>query len=187
VDRYWLLTWTTYGTWLPGDARGFVSAVDDGEGGTTIHNIPGTPVDADWQSLHEFAKAKLQSAPVFLDLPEAREIERQLRETAAFRGWRLTSMAIMRNHVHLVVGVPGDPNPEDLLRDFKSYASRALNRLAGPKKRWWTESGSRRKLKTDASILNATAYVRDQKHPLILWIDEAFLAEIGERRGARPA
>jgi hypothetical protein len=25
--RYWLLTWTTYGTWLPGDERGFVSPV----------------------------------------------------------------------------------------------------------------------------------------------------------------
>ena len=25
--RYWLLTWTTYGTWLPGDDRGFVSPV----------------------------------------------------------------------------------------------------------------------------------------------------------------
>src|SRR5947209_816005 len=27
MDRYWFLTWTTYGTWLPGDARGFVGRV----------------------------------------------------------------------------------------------------------------------------------------------------------------
>lgn len=25
--RCWLLTWTTYGTWLPGEDRGFVSPV----------------------------------------------------------------------------------------------------------------------------------------------------------------
>jgi hypothetical protein len=25
--RYWFLIWTTYGTWLPGDDRGFVSPV----------------------------------------------------------------------------------------------------------------------------------------------------------------
>ena len=24
ADRHWLLTWTTYGTWLPGDDRGSV-------------------------------------------------------------------------------------------------------------------------------------------------------------------
>jgi len=29
-DRHWLLTWTTYGTWLPGDARGFVSPIPTG-------------------------------------------------------------------------------------------------------------------------------------------------------------
>jgi hypothetical protein len=32
VDRVWMITWTTYGTRLPGDARGFVSNVRDGPG-----------------------------------------------------------------------------------------------------------------------------------------------------------
>jgi hypothetical protein len=32
MDRFWLLTWTTYGTWLPGDERGFVSEVRDDSG-----------------------------------------------------------------------------------------------------------------------------------------------------------
>jgi hypothetical protein len=27
VDRYWLLTNTSYGNWLPGDRRGFVGRV----------------------------------------------------------------------------------------------------------------------------------------------------------------
>ncbi len=27
MDRYWFLTWTTYGPWLPGDRRGFVGPV----------------------------------------------------------------------------------------------------------------------------------------------------------------
>ena len=47
MDRYWLLTWTTYGTWLPGDQRGFVSNVPNGSGPEVRHNIPGTPYDAD--------------------------------------------------------------------------------------------------------------------------------------------
>ena len=32
MDRYWLLTWHTYGTWLPGDRRGFVGRVREGSG-----------------------------------------------------------------------------------------------------------------------------------------------------------
>lgn len=55
----------------------------------------------------------------------------------------------MANHVHLIVGVPGDPDPATLLRDFKSYASRALNLNSGdsrpPSGTWWTEQGAKRK------------------------------------------
>jgi hypothetical protein len=54
----------------------------------------------------------------------------------------------MNNHFHIVAGVLGDPDPHDLMRDFKSYASRRLNRnWAKPESgTWWTESGSVRKL-----------------------------------------
>jgi REP element-mobilizing transposase RayT len=51
----------------------------------------------------------------------------QLRETAATRGWTLFAVGIMANHVHVIVGVDGDPAPADLLRDLKGWTSRALN------------------------------------------------------------
>ena len=44
------------------------------------------------------------------------------------RRQRLLAVAIMANHIHVVVGVPGDPEPDTLLRDFKSYASLCLNK-----------------------------------------------------------
>ncbi len=45
MDRYWPLTWTTYGTWLPGDARGFaVSNVRDGLGRQAPPQYTGHPV-----------------------------------------------------------------------------------------------------------------------------------------------
>lgn len=47
MDRYWLLTWTCYGQWLPGDARGFVGNVREEDGTQISHNVPGTPYDAD--------------------------------------------------------------------------------------------------------------------------------------------
>jgi REP element-mobilizing transposase RayT len=75
----------------------------------------------------------------------------------------------MANHVHLVVGVPGDPDPARLLQAFKAYASRALNRDAGGERRWWTESGSRRILRGSDAVVAAVRYVMGQEYPLVLW------------------
>ena len=79
----------------------------------------------------------------------------------------------MANHVHLVVGVLGDPDPAKLLHDFKSYGSRALHRHghAPAGARWWTESGSRRKLPDQNAVRAAMRYVREQAHPLVVWAD----------------
>lgn len=181
IDRYWLLTWTTYGTWLPGDPRGFVSQVNDGKGGKVIHNVPGTPYDEDWELLNAAMFRKLKQPPIRLTTSQADTALEQFIETASCRQWQLVAAAIMANHCHLEVGVPGDPEPSKILGDFKAYASRALNRqwskpVCGT---WWTESGSKRKLKNDAAILNAVAYLRDQEFPLALLIDAAFEAELG--------
>ena len=182
MDRFWLLTWTTYGTWLPGDKRGFVSEVNDGQGGRVIHNIPQAPYDADWEHLAHDARNRLKCAPILLMSQQAQTVLSQLHETANYRQWQLIAAATMANHVHVVVGVPGDPPPEAILRDFKSYASRMLNRAfqRPASGTWWTESGSKRKLKNEAAVLGAVAYVRDQEYPLANWIHPGFLAELGD-------
>ncbi len=172
MDRHWLLTWTTYATWLPGDERGFVSTVRDGPGARVRHNVAGTPFDADLPGLKRSAQDQMRGPPVYLIGDQAPPLLAQFQETAAHRGWLLLAVAIMSNHVHIVVGVPGDPNPADILRDFKSYGSGALNRrwrkpASGT---WWTESGSRRKLSTPEAVARAIRYVRDQEHPLLVWL-----------------
>jgi REP element-mobilizing transposase RayT len=172
MDRYWLLTSTTYGTWLPGDHRGFVSNVREGPGPEVRHNRPGTPVDADMPGLVAGARANLRGPAVLLALEQAQALVVQFRETAVYRGWQLLAVAVMANHFHLVVGVAGDPDPANLLRDFKSYGSRALNRR-WPKPAsgtWWTESGSRRKLPNEAAVLAAIQYVKNQPACLALWV-----------------
>jgi REP element-mobilizing transposase RayT len=170
-DRFWLLTTTTYGDWLPGDERGFVSNVRDGPGAEVRHNIPGTPYDRNMPALEQAARTKLKCAPIRLLREQAEKLWQQFQETAAYRRWQLLAVGIMAQHVHIVVGVPGDPKPEDLLRDFKSYGSRALNghwpRPASGT--WWTESGSKRKLPNEAAVLAAINYVLQQEHPLLIW------------------
>ena len=131
MDRYWLLTWTTYGTWLPGDPRGSVTSVRDGAGPRVEHDVPGSPIDGPMPGLYAAAKAALKGPPIYLSRDQGDALCAQLRETATFRGWLLCGVAIMANHVHLVVAVPGDPEPEKVIGDFKSYGSRALSRRWG--------------------------------------------------------
>lgn len=189
-DRFWLLTWTTYGTWLPGDRRGFVSPVSDATLGKRVkHNIVDTAYDADVPSLRKEATANLKCGPIYLNATQARAVFDQLQETATHRNWLLLATAIMRNHIHVVVGVPGDPGPEVLLRNYKAYASRRLNKN-WPKPEsdtWWTKSGSKRKLPAEQAVIDAAAYVRDQVHPLVVWIHEDLTELLGKMPGERGA
>jgi REP element-mobilizing transposase RayT len=130
VDRCWLLTWTTYGNWLPGDERGFVSAVRDQSGVQTTHNQPGTEYDCDRTHLESYSQQTQKFAAVRLTLEQAAAVCRQIQTTAEHRHWKLFAVAVMANHVHVVVGVPGDPDPSMLLRDLKSYGARELNRIS---------------------------------------------------------
>lgn len=171
MDRVWLLTWTTYGTWLPGDDRGFVSNVDLGDGTGKRLNEVGSKPSAKIRGLQILAKENMNGPPIYLNVEQAKVLFDQFRETARFRNWSLLAVAIMANHVHLLVGVPGDPDPHRLLRDFKSYGSRCLNKVAGKlgSGTWWTEGGSTRKKGSDEAIINATEYVSNQIYPLLIW------------------
>ena len=173
MDRYWLLTWTTYGTWLPGDARGSVTSVRHGDGPRTEHDQPGTAWEGPLPALRLSAAAALKGPPIYLTVEQANILFDQFRETAGYRGWLLCAVAVMANHVHLVVGVPGDPDPADLMRDFKAYGSRALNRRHGKPQNgaWWSGGGgSRRKLPDARAVRAALGYVRRQHAPLAIWL-----------------
>ena len=172
VDRHWLLTWTTYGTWLPGDERGFVGPVRDVDGAKRNRNEVGAPYRAGGEFIGRAAEIAMGGRPLYLSVEHASLVRDQVLETARHRGWTVRAVAVMANHVHVLVGVPGDPEPETLLRDLKSWASRALNeRFEVPDGgRWWTRSGSKRK-KVGAGVGQAVAYVRDQEHALAVWVE----------------
>src|SRR5262249_20657627 len=126
MDRYWLITWTTYGTWLPGDARGFVGNVREQDGIQVTHNIPGTPYDADLPGLTRSVREHMKGPPVTLDELDANALIGQYQETAKIRKWMLCAASVMYNHTHIVLGVEVDPDPELLLETLKSWATRRL-------------------------------------------------------------
>jgi REP element-mobilizing transposase RayT len=170
--RHWLLTSTTYGTWLPGDERGFVSTVENESGPRVRHNQPGTPYDADVPELREAARKLLKGEAIYLAREQAEAVAAQFLETAHFRNWEIHALAVMKNHFHAVISAPEDVHSTVLLRDLKSYAARSLNRRWGKPKSetWWTESGSRRPLPGEQALEDATDYVlHRQPHPLVVW------------------
>lgn len=178
MNRIWLLTSTTYGTWLPGDARGSVTRVRDGDGARIEHDRPQTPYIEEASGLSRSAGENLSGPPIFLNAEQARAVSDQFRETSKYRGWSILACAVMSNHFHILVGMAGDPEPSDLLRDFKSYASRRLNRCWGKpaSETWWTAKGSMRKKAIWPAIACTVEYVRDQVKPFVVWVDEEVVA-----------
>lgn len=167
--RHWMLTWTTYGSWIPGDARGSTSYTHSPGEIRKMNNRPGTMPAPSNKSLENYSHEIRKHPVVFLNRSMAEIVAEQLRETAEWRGWQLLIVSIMTTHIHLVLQVPGDPKPSQLLKDLKSYASRRLNQYDPNRSgRWWTDSGSARFLYDDSDIMSAFEYVRNQPNSLLV-------------------
>ncbi|MBM3139534.1 MAG: hypothetical protein FJZ92_04800 [Chloroflexi bacterium] len=106
----------------------------------------------------------------FLDAGTASHVRAQFQRTCDARGWTLLAGAVIGDHVHVVVGVAGDPDPASLLRDLKRYTANALNERDGRERRRWTRSGWRRRLRGEGQVVAAIRYVRAQRWPLVVWV-----------------
>ncbi len=177
--RYWLLTSTFYGNWLPGDRRGFVSRVRDARPGDDLrsprreHDRYGDAYDADIAQLERHAASVMKGPAVRIHRAQADDLLAQFQETAAIRGWSLLTTAIMPDHVHWVIGLGDDEHGRDGLQDLKAYGSRRLNKIWGrpDSGTWWTSKGSTRLLPDEPALRGAFEYVaRRQPQPLVVWI-----------------
>src|SRR5438105_1563785 len=90
------LTWTTYGTWLSGDSRGWVKDEERG-------------IQEPDPELAESMRGRMTQQPVVLS-PEHRAIvDKTIREVIAYGGWTLHAINVRTNHIHLVVTADRDP------------------------------------------------------------------------------
>ncbi|MCC9606597.1 hypothetical protein LOC69_11920 [Blastopirellula sp. JC733] len=141
----YLLTWTTYGSWLPGDRRGWVRRM----GGDQL------PDDE-----RQRAASRAMIEPKVRLGPEQRSVvEQAIHDHCEFRGWVLFAVNCRSNHAHVVVWA--DQPPKEVLRQLKYWASRRLNEFGPPRKTWWSERGSGRYLNSDQARVSAIVYVRD--------------------------
>ncbi|MCE9563555.1 MAG: hypothetical protein K8U57_16055 [Planctomycetes bacterium] len=186
MNRFWFFTWRTFGTWLPG-AAGFVGDFVTTRGERVTQNVPTTPTADPMPALERYAESAMRRSPVLLNTEQAAVLLPKLIAHANYRGWQLDAVAILVNHVHVVFGVPDEPDPEEMLADWKAYASRPLNQFVGwsgeadsKRKRgekrtrpiWWERDGSTRRLKEQSHRVGAIRYVRNQDSPLAVWLTE---------------
>lgn len=178
----YFLTWTTYGTWLPGDERGWVAK-------------PGQFRAPDQKRQRESRQRMTEPALTF-DAEQCRLIERTIAEHCRIRHWHLHAVTCRTNHAHVVVTAT-DHGPDTVMNQFKAWCTRRLKELArrrcpnkpeAPAKdaespltgtasaenkdralakrigcrvrqNWWTQRGSKRWLNDAGSLQAAIRYV----------------------------
>ena len=90
----YFLTFRTYGTWLPGDTRGYTHHTPDGRG------VKGrTPTS----SLRRHAETVQLNDALILDDKLRTFIDETVREACEYREWNVLALNVRSNHVHLVV------------------------------------------------------------------------------------
>ena len=152
----YFLTWTCYGTWLHGDARGSVD-VD--------HNTPGTPYLDPHPGRIEIETRRLRRPTVNLTATARGIVDDTIVAHCAHRGWDLLALNVRTNHVHLVLTPHSDVAPERIMSELKGWATRRL-REAGCFLRdasIWTEHGSTRYLWKERDVYAAMDYVLERQ------------------------
>ena len=141
------LTWVTYGTWLPGDARGWVEYRHGWQ-------LPNPTLELE-------SMAKMTEDACRLNEKQRLAVEAQLAETCQHRGWLLHAANCRTNHVHAVVSAPGTA-PKKIRKDLKAWATRCLkDGFDRTRDNWWAERGSIRFLNNEKSMEAAVTYVLD--------------------------
>lgn len=147
------VVWTTYGTWLPGDARGWIT-----KGQWVVH-----PRDPECERR---ARDRMAEPPVLLTPPQRSLVEQTVTDHCRVRGWGLHAVRARTNHVHVVV--TADRDPAQVRDQFKAWCSRKLSDAAGltqwvaknaGRRRWFTEGGDVEFIDDDEYLLNAVRYV----------------------------
>lgn len=141
----YLLTWTTYGTWLPGDDRGWVEHPGNFHLG-----------DVETQMI---SLLRMAADAIILNPSQRRIVEETIHEHCRIRNWHLHAVNCRSNHVHAVVTSP--LNPRSVRDQFKALCTRKLKvdqrrqsaiELSQIRTQWWTERGSARYINDFASL-----------------------------------
>jgi REP element-mobilizing transposase RayT len=147
------LVWSTYGTWLPGDNRGWVKK-----------NLLG--IQEPDPELERQARGRMAETAVILTPNQRAFVEQTIRDHCRIRRWVLHAVNARSTHIHVVV--PADCDAGEVMNQFKAWCSRRLSDAAGLKnrvavkagrRRWFTEGGDKEMIEDEEYFVNAIGYV----------------------------
>ena len=138
----YMVTWTTYGTWLQGDKRGYVK---DSE------------VIKKNEKLRQDNEQRLVKEAVRLNITEKQVVRQAIEDEAEKQNVKLDAIAVCSNHVHIVVRYSGC-KIEDVVRHFKQAGIAALKKY-GMTGKVWTKKYDNRFCFDEKSLQARIAYV----------------------------
>lgn len=158
----YFITFSTYGTWLHGTAKGSGS-VD------RRHNVYGTPFIPPDEGREERAARRMTGPPYVLGETARTIVRDAIVALCREKNWTLLALHVRTNHVHVVLSAEREPGR--LMSDLKARASRELNRSGtDANEKRWTRHGSTRHLFDDTAVAAAVAYTLDEQgSPMALY------------------
>jgi len=145
-----MITFTTYGTWLQGDERGFVK-----EGKTYAAN----------QSLVDLNKQNLSKNPVKLSKNHRVITAKVIIEKSDQLNQKILALTVCSNHVHIVADYISMPIGK-VVSYYKNAAQAAL-RKAGLPGRIWTKGFDKRYCFDEQALKSRIDYVNSHKKDTI--------------------
>jgi len=158
-----LLTWPTWGAWLPGPARG---------GQVTRFTHAPEALPAPDEGLSRTRRRGLVWPAVRLEESQRGVVIEDFRRVASFRDFEIIAAVAHPDHVHLLLRCDASRDLRRLVQLVKGAASRALSRSAGdveadsthgrplPHHKWWTRQSSILVLDSDEAVEGALALLR---------------------------
>ncbi len=146
------LTFVPYGTWLPGDDRGWHR-----HGDGPAHRSPS-------RALAGWCAERMRARALFFDRAQRELIERSIRKSCHHRGWTIHALTVQAEHVHVVVTAAAEP--DHVSAYLKQWATRLLRDEGGVphEQPVWARHGNTRILLTVPRFQRAVRYVFDDHH-----------------------
>jgi REP element-mobilizing transposase RayT len=139
----YMVTWTTYGTWLPGDKRGYVKRGKI---------LPGNP------KIKESSQTLQKSTTLILNSEQKTIIRKAILQEAERTGHKIEALAVCTNHIHLVAR-PCEESIESIVSRYKNVAMFAMCKNV-PVRRIWTRGFDKRFCFNEKSLNQRTEYVK---------------------------
>ncbi len=139
----YMVTWTTYGSWLPGDKRGYIRQ--------------GKIMPGDVKIL-KASKSLQKSATVTFNSEQKAIIRRAILQEAERIGHMIEALAVCTNHIHLV-SRPCEKSIESIVSRYKNVAMFALCQDK-PVRRIWTRGFDKRFCFNEKSLNQRIEYVK---------------------------